>query len=65
MGDTGNAMQEMNKDKKDESKEKPEEELEQLEEEDHDRVQGLREDDPVFADLGLSAKEFVKVKSTW
>ncbi|KAF8866363.1 hypothetical protein BDZ45DRAFT_579157 [Acephala macrosclerotiorum] len=65
LGDTGRATEEMSKDKKDDEKEKPEEELEKLKEEDHDRVEGLKEDDPVFADLGLSGKEYHKLQTTW
>jgi hypothetical protein len=65
MGVLGKAVDELSKDQKDDSKEKPEEELDQLEEEDHDRVNHLKESDPVFADLGLSAKEYSKMKSTW
>jgi hypothetical protein len=65
MGVLGKAVDEMSKDQKDDTKAKPEEELEQLEEEDHDRVDHLKESDPVFADLGLSAKEYEKMKSTW
>ncbi|CZR57664.1 uncharacterized protein PAC_07553 [Phialocephala subalpina] len=65
LGDTGSATEEMGKDKKDDEKEKPEEELEKLEEEDHDRVKGLKEDDPIFADLGLSGKEYHKLQATW
>ncbi|KUJ14895.1 uncharacterized protein LY89DRAFT_735956 [Mollisia scopiformis] len=65
MGDTGRATEEMSKDKKDDEKETPSEELEKLEEEDHDRVEGLKEDDPVFADLGLSSKEYHKLQTTW
>jgi hypothetical protein len=65
MGVLGKAVDELSKDQKDDSKEKPEEELDQLEEEDHDRVDHLKESDPVFADLGLSAKEYSKMKSTW
>ncbi|KAL2063983.1 hypothetical protein VTL71DRAFT_4477 [Oculimacula yallundae] len=65
MGDLGNAVQEMSKDAKDDEKEKPVEELEKLEEEDHDRVEGLKGDDPIFADLGLSGKEFEKLQTTW
>lgn len=65
MGVLGKAVEEMSKDQKDDSKDKPEEELDHLEEEDHDRVENLKEHDPVFADLGLSAKEYSKMKSTW
>lgn len=65
MGDTGHATEEMSKDAKDDEKEKPAEEMEKLEEEDHDRVEGLKEDDPIFADLGLSSKEYSKIQTTW
>ncbi len=65
MGNTGRATEEMSKDQKDDEKEKPDEEMDKLEEEDHDRVEGLKEDDPVFADLGLSSKEYHKLQTTW
>lgn len=61
----GKMAEEMSKDQKDDGKEKPEKELEQLEDEDRDRVDHLKESEPVFADLGLSAKEYSKMKSTW
>ncbi|PMD42682.1 hypothetical protein L207DRAFT_543305 [Hyaloscypha variabilis F] len=64
-GDFGRAVQEMTKDAKSDEKEKPEEEMEKLEEEDHDRVEHLKEDDPIFADLGLSAKEYPKIQASW
>jgi hypothetical protein len=32
---------------------------------DHDRVDSLKEDDPVFADLGMSSKEYPKMQTTW
>jgi hypothetical protein len=32
---------------------------------DLDRVEHLKEDDPVFADLGLSAKEFHAIQTSW
>ncbi len=32
---------------------------------DHHRVMHLKEDDPVFADLGLSGKEFSKIQTSW
>lgn len=53
------------KDEKDDQKETPQEELEKLEEEDEHRVQNLRGDDTVFADLGISSKEYPKVMTTW
>ncbi|KAG4433190.1 hypothetical protein IFR05_011325 [Cadophora sp. M221] len=65
MGEMGKAVEEMSKDAKDNEKEKPIEELEKLEEEDHDRVEHLKGDDPVFADLGLSSKEYSKMQTAW
>ncbi|KAH7383012.1 hypothetical protein BKA64DRAFT_174554 [Cadophora sp. MPI-SDFR-AT-0126] len=65
MGEMGKAVQEMSQDAKDDTKEKPVEELEKLGEEDHDRVEHLKGDDPVFADLGLSSKEYSKMQTTW
>ncbi|CAG8950895.1 hypothetical protein HYFRA_00003112 [Hymenoscyphus fraxineus] len=64
-GNMDKALEEMKKDEKDETKEKPEEEVEKLVEEDHDRVASLKEDDPIFADLGLSAGEHNHLTSTW
>ncbi|KAE9369329.1 hypothetical protein N431DRAFT_493147 [Stipitochalara longipes BDJ] len=64
-GDFGRAVQEQSKDAKNDEKEKPEEEMEKLEEEDHDRVEHLKQDDPIFADLGLSAKEYPKTQASW
>ncbi|KAL2441754.1 hypothetical protein ABEF95_016480 [Exophiala dermatitidis] len=43
----------------------PEEELEKLEGEDEIRVKHLKGDDAVFADLGISSKDFPKVPTTW
>lgn len=63
--DFGNATNENEKDKRNEDKIAPEEELEKLDEENIERVKGLSGDDAVFADLGLSAKEFPKMKSSW
>jgi len=65
LGDMGKAVEEQSRDKEDGGKERPEEEIEKLEEEDHDRVDGLKEDDPVFADLGMSSKEYPKMQTTW
>lgn len=53
------------KDQKDDSKETPQEELEKLEHEDELRVQHISGDDTVFADLGISSKEYPQVKTTW
>ena len=46
-------------------KETPLEEMEKLEGEDEIRVKHLQGDDAVFADLGLSSKEYPKVQTTW
>ena len=64
-GNFGHSLDEMSKDEKNDKKEKPEDEIEQLLDEEHDRVDKLKEDDPVFADLGLSSKEYQKMKTTW
>jgi hypothetical protein len=53
------------KDAKDDSKETPEEELEKLEHEDELRVEHINGDDTIFADLGISAKDYPSVKTTW
>lgn len=53
------------KDAKSEEKETPLEELEKLEEEDEHRVEALKGDDTIFADLGISSKEYPKVMTTW
>lgn len=65
IGEMGNAVQEMSEDAKDDTKETPIEEIQKLEEEDHDRVEHLKGDDPVFADLGLSSKEYSTMQTTW
>lgn len=41
------------------------EDLEGLEEEDKERVEHLKADDPVFEDLDLSAKNFAGLKVEW
>lgn len=53
------------KDENDESKETPGEELEKLGEEDEHRVEQFKGDDSVYADLGISSKEYPKVMTTW
>ncbi|KXT00385.1 hypothetical protein AC578_3356 [Pseudocercospora eumusae] len=53
------------KDEKDENKETPQEELEKLEGEDEQRVDNLKGDDTIFADLGVSSKDYPKVLTTW
>ncbi|KAH7386491.1 hypothetical protein BKA64DRAFT_759206 [Cadophora sp. MPI-SDFR-AT-0126] len=65
IGEIGKAVEEMSKDAKDNKKEKPVEELEKLQKEDHDRVEHLKGDDPVFADLVLSSKDYSKMQTTW
>ena len=40
-------------------------ELEKLENEDELRVEHLKGDDTVFADLGVSSKDYTKVMTTW
>ena len=69
------------KDEKNEAKETPQEELEKLEHEDEERVENLKGkfsfqaiptntnkpigDDTVFADLGISSKDYPKIMTTW
>jgi len=65
MGNMDKAMEELSKDQSDDNKEAPIEEMEKLEDEDSIRVEHLKDDDPVFADLGLSSKEYTKMRSTW
>ncbi|KIX00833.1 uncharacterized protein Z518_09898 [Rhinocladiella mackenziei CBS 650.93] len=48
-----------------ENNETPQEEMEKLEGEDEIRVEHLKGDDAVFTDLGITAKEFPKVPTTW
>ncbi|RAL60700.1 hypothetical protein DID88_010018 [Monilinia fructigena] len=43
----------------------PEDEINRLEQEDHTRMEGLKEDDPIFADLSLSAEEYSHMQTTW
>ncbi|KAB8293386.1 hypothetical protein EYC80_007706 [Monilinia laxa] len=43
----------------------PGDEMNILEQEDHARVEGLKEDDPIFDDLRLSAKEYSHMQTTW
>jgi len=53
------------KDENDDSKETPVEELEKLEHEDELRIEHLKGDDTVYLDLGISAKDYPSVKTTW
>ena len=46
-------------------KETPLEEIEKLENEDDHRVKGLDNNHAVFADLGLSLKEYPNMQTTW
>ncbi|KAJ9646911.1 hypothetical protein H2204_000603 [Knufia peltigerae] len=43
----------------------PEEEIEKLEGEDEIRIKHLKGDDSVFVDLGVAAKDFPKLPTTW
>lgn len=43
----------------------PEDTFEKLEDEDEQRVENLKEDDPIFADLHLSAKEYSEIRTEW
>lgn len=63
--ENSNNLEEAAKDAKDDNIETPQEELEKLEKEDEVRVERLKGDDTVFADLGLSSKEYPKVMTTW
>ncbi|KAJ5046604.1 uncharacterized protein L3040_003843 [Drepanopeziza brunnea f. sp. 'multigermtubi'] len=65
LGDMDKAVEEMSRDERDDETETPGEEMAKLEEEDHRRVQHLEQDDPIFADLGLSSKEYPKMQTTW
>lgn len=65
MGDINSAMQEMSCDQKDGEKEAPIKEMEKLEDEDQIRIEHLKDNDPIFADLGLSSKEYPKTQTTW
>ncbi|KAK5119500.1 hypothetical protein LTR85_007600 [Meristemomyces frigidus] len=50
---------------KDDKKETPQEELEKLEHEDELRIEHMQGDDTVFADLGVSRKDYPSVMTTW
>lgn len=63
--DSGSALEADPSDEKKEGKEVPKEELEKLEDEDEHRIENLKGDDTIFEDLGISSKEYPKVKSTW
>lgn len=53
------------KDEKEEGKETAAEELEALEGEDHERVEGLKGDDAVFADLKTNHEQYHGLQTTW
>ena len=59
------AAKAQNDEEKEENKETPLHEIEKLEEEDENRVKGLGMEDAVFTDLGLSSKEYSKVRTAW
>ncbi|KAI4726070.1 hypothetical protein E4T49_06149 [Aureobasidium sp. EXF-10728] len=63
--DDSHALEATSKDQKSDDKETPQEEIEKLEHEDELRVEHLKGDDTVFADLGLSHKEYPSVPTTW
>ncbi|KAI5210046.1 hypothetical protein E4T39_00473 [Aureobasidium subglaciale] len=63
--DDSHALEATSKDKNSDDKETPQEEIEKLEHEDELRVEHLKGDDTVFADLGLSHKEYPSVPTTW
>ncbi|KAK1142687.1 hypothetical protein N8T08_007492 [Aspergillus melleus] len=52
-------------DDKQEGEEQPGEELEKFEHGNEERVESLRGDDTVYEDLGLDAKKYPKVPTTW
>jgi hypothetical protein len=63
--DDSHALQATSKDQSSDNKETPQEEIEKLEHEDELRVEHLKGDDTVFADLGLSHSEYPSVPTTW
>lgn len=63
--DSGSALEATAQDEKSEDKEVPEEELIKLEEEDEERIRNFKGDNSIYEDLGISSKEYPKVKSTW
>ncbi|PBP26111.1 hypothetical protein BUE80_DR002974 [Diplocarpon rosae] len=65
MGEMDRAVEEASQDAKNDEKEKPVQEMETLEQEDQKRLEHLRPDDPIFADLGLSSTEYPEMQTTW
>ncbi|KAF7181961.1 hypothetical protein CNMCM7691_001349 [Aspergillus felis] len=51
--------------KKEAHEEQPGEELEKLEQENEERIESLKGDETVYEDLGLDAKKYPKVPTTW
>ncbi|OOF96720.1 hypothetical protein ASPCADRAFT_206897 [Aspergillus carbonarius ITEM 5010] len=47
------------------NEEQPSDELEKLEQENEERIEGLRGNDTIYEDLGLEAKKYPKVPTTW
>jgi hypothetical protein len=66
--DSSNNLEPAAKDERKDEKETPQEELETLEREDEQRMESNHlssADETVFADLGISSKEYPKVLTTW
>ncbi|PSK56711.1 hypothetical protein B9Z65_6335 [Elsinoe australis] len=63
--ESGSALEATKKDENDDKKETPGEELEKLEHEDEIRIKHLKGDDTIFADLGISKKDYPDVATTW
>ncbi|GAB1725082.1 hypothetical protein NU195Hw_g6804t1 [Hortaea werneckii] len=59
------ALEAKPQDAQDENKETPVEEIQKLEHEDEIRIEHMKGDDTVYADLGISKKDYPTVKSTW
>ncbi|KAI7318916.1 hypothetical protein KC315_g9901 [Hortaea werneckii] len=59
------ALEAKPQDAQSENKETPAEEIEKLEHEDEIRIEHMKGDDTVYADLGISKKDYPTVKSTW
>lgn len=64
MGSTETATKAQEDGKKD-GKEQAEDEMKKLEEEESHRVESLKADDAIFADLGLSSRDYPKMQTTW
>ncbi|KAL1590330.1 hypothetical protein WHR41_00611 [Cladosporium halotolerans] len=62
--DGSNNLEANPKDQKDDAKELPEEEIKKLESEDEQRIEHMKGDDTVFADLGVSKKDY-GITTTW